>query len=358
MNGAQLLALYSACQISSLVRLVQLLPDSVRRENEYNTPSDSQRFLQFNEGQFRQEFRISRALFDHILSRLPHAAAHYGRRPLAPELLLMLFIKRLSNGSSTRDLATKFGVSPFSVIKSFRAINQAFFDAFRHHIGYATGIELAATMQHYEQRHSIPRCIGAVDGSYIVLARAPLDDPVSYKNRKKQFSVILQVLADNKYMIRNATVSHPGSCHDNTVYRDSDLHTYVHNTNYIVLADSAYTLTVNTLTPYSVTTTEQQVVYNNEHAAARVCVEQTFGQLKNRWRILKCLNIEWGVDAALAVLNCCILHNMCKLFNDADSVDDGSEDDSSSDDDECGRAPSPTSVAKRQRDEIAERMFV
>ena len=46
--------------------------------------------------------------------------------------------------------------------------------------------------------------------------------------------------------------------------------------------------------------------------SGRVVIEQAFGSLKNRWRILKGFNMS--VDkAALVTLTCCVLHNYCEI---------------------------------------------
>ena len=46
--------------------------------------------------------------------------------------------------------------------------------------------------------------------------------------------------------------------------------------------------------------------------SGRVVIEQAFGALKNRWRILKGFNMS--VDkAALVTLACCVLHNYCEI---------------------------------------------
>ena len=44
----------------------------------------------------------------------------------------------------------------------------------------------------------------------------------------------------------------------------------------------------------------------------RVVIEQAFGGLKNRWRILKAFNMSVE-KAATVTLACCILHNYCEL---------------------------------------------
>jgi hypothetical protein len=47
----------------------------------------------------------------------------------------------------------------------------------------------------------------------------------------------------------------------------------------------------------------------------RVVIEQVFGALKNRWRILKILNM--GVDrVATITLACCVLHNYYEIFSE------------------------------------------
>ena len=46
--------------------------------------------------------------------------------------------------------------------------------------------------------------------------------------------------------------------------------------------------------------------------SGRVVIEQAFGALKNRWRILKGFNMSVE-KAALVTLACCVLHNYCEV---------------------------------------------
>jgi hypothetical protein len=46
----------------------------------------------------------------------------------------------------------------------------------------------------------------------------------------------------------------------------------------------------------------------------RVVIEQAFGSLKNRWRILKAFNM-YVKKTALVTLACCVLHNYCEIHN-------------------------------------------
>ena len=44
-------------------------------------------------------------------------------------------------------------------------------------------------------------------------------------------------------------------------------------------------------------------------------IENAFGALKNRWRILKNFNMEVN-KAATVTLACCVLHNFCEIYSE------------------------------------------
>lgn len=57
--------------------------------------------------------------------------------------------------------------------------------------------------------------------------------------------------------------------------------------------------------------TDAQAYYNYRHSSARMVVEQTFGLLKGRFRILLFTN-ESSIPTVNAItMACCILHNIC-----------------------------------------------
>lgn len=117
----------------------------------------------------------------------------------------------------------------------------------------------------------------------------------------------------------------PGSAHDARVFRNSDLGKKLqenpaavcpHNSH--ILADSAYRNTNYVLTPFRDNghLTQLQKQYNYKHSATRVYIEQSFGLLKGRFRILKHVNIYNMKLIPPLVLACCVLHNICMLKND------------------------------------------
>lgn len=52
------------------------------------------------------------------------------------------------------------------------------------------------------------------------------------------------------------------------------------------------------------------------HSSIRMTIEHTFGILKTRFRILKYVNVYNTAEISKIVLVCCVLHNLCIMYND------------------------------------------
>lgn len=69
----------------------------------------------------------------------------------------------------------------------------------------------------------ISRASVTVDVTHIRLSHTPFQD-ISYINRKGYPSVVLQVIVDDKLLIRDCYVGWPVSTHDARVYRNSPIY--------------------------------------------------------------------------------------------------------------------------------------
>lgn len=56
--------------------------------------------------------------------------------------------------------------------------------------------------------------------------------------------------------------------------------------------------------------------YNAVHSKTRIAIENTFGLIKSRWRILKYINVNSVIKAVNIIVACCVLHNYCYISND------------------------------------------
>ena len=79
-----------------------------------------------------------------------------------------------------------------------------------------------------------------------------------------------------------------------------------------ILGDSAYPLRPDLITPYKNNRhlTEEQHSFNTEVSKARILIEHTFGQLKQRFRQLYCLKLRHLIRRVEFIHALCVLHNV------------------------------------------------
>jgi hypothetical protein len=175
--------------------------------------------------------------------------------------------------------------------------------------------------------------VGAIDGSHIPI-KAPSKDSVDYFNRKKFYSVVLQAVCDSQYKFLDIYCGWAGATHDSRVLRNSPFYNLFNNNapsrppRTYILGDGGYPNNDWLLVPYKDNghLTQIQTHYNYKHSATRIKIEQAFGLLKSRWRIL-----QNPIDANIEIIPhivscCCILHNICEerkeLINQVDIISD------------------------------------
>lgn len=165
-----------------------------------------------------------------------------------------------------------------------------------------------------------------MDGKHIVF-RAPLHAGSTYYNYKGTNSIVLLALVDAHYNFLYVDAGTNGRISDGGVFRSSQLYLSFENNRlkfpeeaplpgrsksvpYVIVADSAFPLLQNVLKPYPFRDmTHDQRIFNYRLSRARRVVENAFGILSNRFRILL---TTIGLDADKVqdiVLACCTLHN-------------------------------------------------
>ncbi|XP_044764703.1 putative nuclease HARBI1 [Coccinella septempunctata] len=174
----------------------------------------------------------------------------------------------------------------------------------------------------FMKRGGIDGVIGAIDGTHIPIT-TPSYMSNKYLNRKQYHSIVLQGVCDASYIFTDCFAGCPGSVHDARVYRMSPLFKQIMPNitgDYHLLGDSAYPNATNLITPYRDNghLTRQQRHFNYLHSATRVHIEQSFGLLKGRFRILKFVNIYKTETIPNNIIACCVLHNICMQNKESD----------------------------------------
>jgi hypothetical protein len=202
-------------------------------------------------------------------------------------------------------------------------------------VKWPTGENKQNTLEGFKNIGGMENVIGAIDGSHVVLANAPLKQPETYWNRKKRYSIQLQGIVDYRGIFIDYEIGWPGSVHDAKVYKNSY---FYHNVSKIIkgeeylLGDSAYPISTFLIKPFVNSQIPSQIRFNVIHSLHRVVVENAFGRLKNRFIALKELNTR-KVSTAVKFTECAIiLHNFLELNND--NIEELYEEEEEEDDDD------------------------
>ena len=216
--------------------------------------------------------------------------------------------------------------------------------------------------QHFLIDYKYFNRIGALDASEFEI-RQPLNQLPSYTSRKCKTTIKLQIVSTRDLEIIDAAVGFLGSLGDGRILRNSPLSqalgVRLGQTDYHILADTAYPLREHILVPFrnNRDLEDHELAYNRAVKSDRQVVERAFGLLKMKWRRLKFLDIFKMKYAHRMVLVCCCFHNFGLRHDgwtdDAPQVDDDDEVDPDYEFDE--ERETEAGVEKRRR--IAEKFI-
>ncbi|KAB0804600.1 hypothetical protein PPYR_01570, partial [Photinus pyralis] len=177
-----------------------------------------------------------------------------------------------------------------------------------------------------QSKWNFPLCLGSIDRKYINF-RAPRSAGSYFYNYKGDHSIVLLAVADANYKFLYVDVGVNGRVSDGGVYSESSLKLAIDRGKlnlptdeclpdqdipipYTFIADDAFPLSKRIMKPFNNRgLTNDKRILNYRLSRARRVVENAFGILANRFRIL--LNtINLSPDKVeLITLTCCVLHN-------------------------------------------------
>jgi DDE superfamily endonuclease len=290
---------------------------------------------------YRHQFRISREAFDFILDKIASNPIFANNSPneqlpVKHQLHIALWrFGRFGNGASTIDVSKKFSIGEGTVQKITDRVVAAILALQGEYLSwYSSPNDLARMKSRIYESSGFPNCVGFLDGTTVVLAEKPVHDGELYYNRKGEYGINCQIVADLDARIRFLFAGYPASIHDSRSIQNSDLSkdpgTFFGEGEY-VLADSAYALTNTIIPTFKKPASLQQdnATFNKIHSSLRVKVEHCIGMLKGRFQSLRGLRLrvdrKRDADRVVAwLMACAILHNML-LDMDHWDVDDDSE---------------------------------
>lgn len=182
---------------------------------------------------------------------------------------------------------------------------------------------MVANQVAFFNQRGFPGATGIIDGTHI-----PIDNPGGqfgevYRNRKRFFSLNVQVVSGPHGELLDVVARWPGSTHDSRVFDNSAVKMRYERglLTGCLVADSGYPCLSYMLTPLLTTHTVAQVRYNRAHKRVRNIVECCIGRWKRRLLCLKKGMSRKPARAVSIICACAVLHNIATRRND--EVPDG-----------------------------------
>ena len=195
-----------------------------------------------------------------------------------------------------------------------------------------TGSEFNQVMFDFKSLCGLPLCAGALDGTFMRI-RKPSVFGDTYYCYKRFCAIIVLGCVDARGVFTYVNSGRPVLCQSIHMLSDTALlgkkirdKEWLNNTPkriegvdvqpYIV-ADSAFRLSSSVMKCYDNPPSLGRLrpskrSFNYALIRTRRVVEQAFGRLKGRWKIMDGCNLNYATFASRVALVCCALHNVCE----------------------------------------------
>ncbi|XP_018025075.1 putative nuclease HARBI1 [Hyalella azteca] len=192
-----------------------------------------------------------------------------------------------------------------------------------------TPAEWSAIGVDFEKKWNFTNCVGAIDGKHVQI-KPPPNSGSYYFNYKQTHSIVLLGVADANYELIYADVGTNGRVSDGGVWSGCSLSRNLVNgsiklpTNkvlpksatiapYVFVADDAFPLKPYLLKPYPFRNqNEEQRIFSYRLSRARRIVENAFGIMSNKFRVLQTSIALTPDKAEHVVLATIVLHNLLR----------------------------------------------
>lgn len=283
-----------------------------------------------NQESYVNYFRMTPSAMDGLLqlvAPLIQKAITYCRKPIEPAQRLCITLRYLAAGDSMRSMSYNYRVGYSTVSKIIKETCRALWDALKmQYMALPKDAEWCRVAKEFHLLWNFPNCVGALDGKHVAM-QAPTNSGSINLNYKNYHSRVLMAMCDARYRFTMIDVGAPGRQNDSATFRGSPFGEMLESgafqfpqppplpgnettVPYMIVADEAFPLRTYLMRPYpGLTLNLHQRIFNHRLRRAHRTIENTFGILANRWRVLRGSIIaqEDTVDAIIRA--CCCLHN-------------------------------------------------
>jgi hypothetical protein len=321
-------------------------------------------FWRYPDATFRQIARMDKRSFVKLADLIqdhPVFESKSLHKQEEPFYQLLVVLSRLGcngNGAAIGWFSRMAGVSHGTVCKYTDRVFTALLSLHNRAISWPSEHERREISRRFATKYGLPGAVGIVDGTHIVLAQKPHIDGEVYFSRKKQYSINLQLVCDEKKRVIFYQTGWPGSVSDSTVFDESHLckdPDRFFSLREFLLADAGFALKHFMCTPYKrpLSLIPHHELFNKLFSSARVLIEHLNGILKARFSSLRGIRTQVKELKDFDKVNkwivvCLILHNLMVEFNDEEWTNDEEEEEEDREEGEEEREVGNNNVNGRQ----------
>lgn len=293
-----------------------------------------QELMQECHGDFKSFLRMEVEMFMELLHRVAPVIAKNMRyrEPLDPGLKLAITLRYLATGNSFHSLAFAFRVAHNTISLFVPEVCDAIVQMYQPEVirPPTNPQEWQAIADSFSYRWNFHHTCGALDGKHVRIKK-PRKSGSLYYNYKGFFSIVLLALVDADYKFIWANVGSYGSESDCGIFNQTDLRRrledgtlglpapapFPHDDEdipYFLIGDDAFPLRPWMIKPYAHRFLDHdERIFNYRCSRARRVVENAFGILANRFRVLLSTIETQPANATRTTKASVCLHNLMRL---------------------------------------------
>ena len=291
----------------------------------------------YSDADFYQRFRFDKCSVQYLTEEFcTGLESDTNNHPISTETKMLVTLRFLASNSLQQVIGDTFGMSKGVVNGIIWEVIPRIAGRMNDFIQMPTGDKEAKNFQAFYDLTGIPGVVGALDCTHVKV-NVGREREGCFLNRKGYTSNNIQAVCDAKYRFISVYAFWPGCTHDSFVLQQSSLYRkFEENTIAgVLLGDSGYGNGKPwLLTPLGDPQSQPERSYNYAQKRGRVLIEQTFGQVKRRFRGMLDGFRTSPEKANMATVAACVLHNIAK---DRGQPDNFTEDEDSEDE----RVPEP-----------------
>jgi len=292
-------------------------------------PSYVRRAYRMEPSSFWKLYQILRPELEGRSARRRHKQRKGAKNGTIPGSTRLSCALRFFAGGRPEDISVVHGISHSaahdSVWRVVDAVNRTEEMAIKFPTSHLQQRRVASRFRNASQA-DFDICVGAIDCMLIWIEKpsekscrlARCGSKKFFCGRKHKFGLTLQAICDSDRRFMDVSLQHPASTSDFLAFTTSGMCAKLEREGFldcgkVLFGDLAYCNCRHMATPFKSVRSGTKDAYNFYHSQLRISVECAFGQLVNRWGILrKALPAAMGIAKTSCLVMClCKLHNFC-----------------------------------------------